>query len=278
VFPWIYGFHWTPMHIAFLTIFGGVVAVVGATVIIALRRTRRSLSGSALDKMKWMSEFEDLPLFARACRHQMTGETPSRTCHREFECRKCATHSLFLAKLSPELSADTPDQSLYGLAMPLDRYYHRGHTWVKPSDDGCFTVGLDDLALRMIGRPDQIELPAVGAEISAQGTGWVMKKGNASLRVLAPVDGVVVEQGKEDAGWYLKIRPREDSKTDLTHLLRGTEVRPWILREIERLELTLSPAGLGFSLADGGELVDEMSQQAPEVDWDGVWGAILLQA
>ena len=94
--------------------------------------------------------------------------------------------------------------------MPLDRYYHRGHTWVQPADDGCFTVGLDDLALRMIGKPEQIELPAVGTEISAQGTGWVMKKGKASLRVLAPMDGVVVEQGTEEAGWYLKIRPKDE--------------------------------------------------------------------
>jgi glycine cleavage system H lipoate-binding protein len=277
VFPWIYGFHWTPMHIAFLSIFGCVVVVVAATVLIALRRTRLSLAGNSLEKLQWMSEFEDLPLFARACRHQMTGETPSRTCHKEFDCRKCATHSQFLARLSPELTPAMADQSLYGLAMPLDRYYHRGHTWVRPAGDGSFTVGLDDLALRMIGKPERVDLPAVGVEISAQGTGWVMKKGNASLRVLAPMDGVVVEQGKEETEWYLRIRPK-DGNANLTHLLRGTEVRPWILREIERLELALSPAGLGFSLADGGELVDEMSQQAPEVDWDGVWGSILLQA
>jgi hypothetical protein len=97
------------------------------------------------------------------------------------------------------------------------------------------------------------------------------------LRVLAPIDGVVVEQGTGEAGWFLKVRPK-NGNADLTHLLRGTEVRPWILREIERLELALSPNGVGFSLADGGELVNEMSQQAPEIDWDGVWGTILLQA
>ncbi len=277
MFPWIYGFHWTPMHIAFLTIFGGVVAIVAATVVIALRRTRKSLSHKSLERLQWESEFEDLPLFARACRHQMTGETPSRTCHQEFDCRRCATHSLFLAKQSPELTAASPDQSLYGLAMPLDRYYHRGHTWVKPEDDGTYTIGLDDLALRMIGKPEQVDLPAVGAEIAAQGTGWTMRKAKASLRVLAPMDGVVVEHGNEETGWFLRIQPK-DGKANLTHLLRGSEVRPWTLREIERLELSLSPNGLGFSLADGGELVDEMHQQAPEVDWDGVWGAILLQA
>jgi glycine cleavage system H lipoate-binding protein len=277
VFPWIYGFHWTPMHIAFLTIFGCVVIVVAATVVIAVRRTRRSLSQQSVEKLQWMSDVKALPLFARACRHQMPVETPSRTCHQEFECRKCATHSLFLAKQSPELAPETTDQSLYGLAMPLDRYYHRGHTWVKPEDDGCYTVGLDDLALRMIGKPEQVELPAPGTEITAQGTGWMMKKGKATLRVLAPMDGVVVAQGSDDAGWFLRIKPK-NGKADLTHLLRGSEVRPWILREIERLELSLSPNGLGFSLADGGELVDEMSKHAPEVDWDGVWGAILLQA
>src|SRR5512143_870477 len=122
------------MHIAFLTIFGCVVIVVAATVVIAVRRTRPSLSQQSVEKLQWRSEFEDLPLFARACRHQMTGETPSRTCHQEFDCRKCATHSLFLAVQSPELAPAQADQSVYGLAIPLDRYYHRGHTWVRPED------------------------------------------------------------------------------------------------------------------------------------------------
>jgi hypothetical protein len=35
---------------------------------------------------------------------------------------------------------------------------------------------------------------------------------------------------------------------------------------------------VGVSLADGGELVQDMWKQAPQVDWDGVWGEMFLQA
>ena len=69
-----------------------------------------------------------------------------------------------------------------------------------------------------------------------------------------------------------------DQERDLRHLLRGSEVKPWVMRELERLQIALSPAGVGTSLADGGELMPEMWKQAPQKDWDGVWGEIFLQA
>lgn len=277
MFPWIYEFRWTPVHVIFLGVFFTVAMVVVATVLVALRRTGRTFASRASEKLQWLSDFEDLPAAARACRHQISGETAHRTCHNEFDCRACATHPRFLERRSPALEPEGREDTLYGLSMPLDRYYHRGHTWVRPEADGTVTVGLDDLGRRMIGAPDAIELPAVGSEVAVHGTGWVMKKGKASLRVLAPVDGVVVEQGNGGAGWYLRIRPK-DAAAGLAHLLRGAEVRPWIMREIERLELALSGDGIGLSLADGGELVEDMAVQAPDVDWDGVWGTMLLQA
>lgn len=277
MFPWIYEFHWTPMHIAFLGIFFAVATVVALTFVTALRRTGRVFTEKAQEKLQWMSEFEDLPTAARVCRHQMNGEIAQRTCHSEFDCRECTAHPRFTGCYAPQLEAASAGESLYGLSMPLDRYYHRGHTWVKPEANGDLTIGLDDLGRRMLGSPDAVELPAVGSEIIAQGTGWTMKKGKASLRVLAPIDGVVVEQGSPASGWYLRVRPK-DGTANVTHLLRGSEVKPWTLREIERLEIALSSDGLGMSLADGGELIEDMSKHAPEVDWDGVWGTMLLQA
>ena len=55
-------------------------------------------------------------------------------------------------------------------------------------------------------------------------------------------------------------------------------MKPWVMRELERLQIALSPAGVGTSLADGGELMPEMWKQAPQKDWDGVWGEMFLQA
>ena len=69
-----------------------------------------------------------------------------------------------------------------------------------------------------------------------------------------------------------------EPKVETRHLLRGEEIKPWIMRELERLQVAVSPEGVGVSLADGGELVQDMWKQSPQVDWDGVWGEMFLQA
>ena len=54
-------------------------------------------------------------------------------------------------------------------ASPRERYrrirrpgrplYHRGHAWLKPEEDGTVTIGLDDLASRLVGKPDKRRAP-----------------------------------------------------------------------------------------------------------------------
>ncbi|MGH7457121.1 MAG: hypothetical protein ACRENG_37570 [bacterium] len=51
----------------------------------------------------------------------------------------------------------------------------------------------------------------------------------------------------------------------------GAEIRPWIMREIERLQLALASEDLGMSLADGGVPVEDLSQGYPERLGHGVW-------
>ncbi len=50
----------------------------------------------------------------------------------------------------------------------------------------------------------------------------------------------------------------------MRHLRRGAEIRPWIMREIERLQLTLAPEVIGMSLAGGDVPVEDLSQGYPE--------------
>lgn len=277
MFPWIYEFHWSVGHLIFLGLFFSIAAIVATTIVLALRRSRKTLADQGHELIQWKSEFEDLPGAVRACRHQITGEAKGRICHNEFDCRSCAAHPQFLARKSPALAPGQPGEECYGVILPLDRFYHRGHTWVKAEEDGTYTIGLDDFGTKMVGTPDAVELPDVGSTLTANGTGWTMRKRTSSLRILAPVDGVVVEQGGADRGWYLRIRT-EGTEQQFRHLLRGDEIRPWILRELERLEYALSPDRMGVSLADGGELMPDMWKHDPDIDWDGVWGAMLLQA
>ncbi len=276
MFPFVYEFQWSPVHIIFLSLFFIVAVVILSTVSLAVLRAYRTFRKRTHESVQWEADFEDLPVAARSCRHQIAGETASRTCNHEFDCRSCSAHRSFLEKHAPSLSPAGREEALYGFAMPLDRYYHRGHTWVKYEGDGVYAIGLDDFGQRIVGTPDAVDLPAVGTSLNANGNGWVIRKGKAVLRVLAPIDGVVVQTGTAHDAWTIRVRGG-DPDTETRHLLRGSEIKPWIMRELERLQMAVSPAGVGMSLADGGELVQDMWKQAPQVDWDGVWGTMLLQ-
>lgn len=277
MFPWVYEFRWSANHIIFLGIFFSVAIVIASTVALAAIRVFKDFKKKKDETIQWEADFEDLPAAARVCRHELTGEIKHRTCDHEFDCRSCKVHPVFLAKYDPELSESNAEQTVFGFNMPLDRRYHRGHTWVRNEGDGIYTIGLDDFGARMIGNPDVVELPQPGTLIQANGKGWLIKKQNSTLRILAPIDGEVIERGTPDKGWYIKVRA-EESDTATRHLLRRAEIRPWIMREMERLQLSLSTDNVGMSLADGGELVPDMWKQAPNVDWDGVWGGMFLQA
>lgn len=275
MFPWVYEFRWSLGHVIFLGIFFSVLGTVFGSVVTAALRSRRDLRARRDDAIRWHGEFADLPRAARACRHELSGEVPNRTCDHEFDCRSCATHPTFLAHAAPA-PAD-PNSDAFGIAMPADRLYHRGHAWVKPEEDGLYTIGLDDFAARLLGRADAVELPPPGTELKANGTGWHMVAGEARVRILAPIDGVVVDQGSVDKGWLLKVQGSSD-EVATRHLLRGSEVRPWVLRELERLQFSLAAAGTGATLADGGELVGDVRSAYPQLDWDNVCAPFFLEA
>jgi len=253
-----------------------VIVVVAATLIAATLRARRALVGQAsacqIDRIRWNSEFHDLPQRDRVCRHVLTGEFKSRECPHAFDCRQCQTHARLIGK-HPLAPAGEPEEDLFGMSFPLDRFYHRGHTWAHLEPDGTMTVGLDDLGRRLLGVPDAVDLPQPGARIYANGPAFRVRKRDADVRVLSPVDGEVVETGGPGRPWYLRVRPEP---LDVTHLPRGSEIRPWLMREMERLQLALSSEGAAPSLADGGVPVADIAASYPDADWDAVCGEMFL--
>ena len=277
MFPGIYDFRWDAGHIIFLGIFYAVLVIVASTMAIALRRTISDFRGNRADAMRWHAEFEELPDPWRRCRHELTGEIASRLCPNAFDCRECTEHPKFLAARTVGMLPEIRDRRVAGFEVPADRLYHRGHTWVKQEQGGIVTVGLDDLATHLIGRPDSIRLPEIGSRVLANGTGWRAKKEGVTVRVLSPVDGEVVEVGGPDKGWYLKVKP-EGGRADLRHLLTVTEAKQWMLREVERLQTSMASEGVGAALADGGVPVDDIAAAIPANRRDEVFGMMFLNA
>jgi glycine cleavage system H lipoate-binding protein len=269
MFPGVDGFHWTFGHIFFLSVFVAVALTILVTLALATLRTARDLRTGKAAGICWHADFGELPEAERRCRHELAGRVEHRTCPNAFDCRSCPDYARF-ADLAPTVEPRT-----YGMNYPGDRFYHRGHTWVRPETDGTFAVGLDDMAERIVGKPDTVELPAAGTEIELQGPAWKMSKNRQTIRVRAPLEGTVVATGGAGQGWYLKLRPR--GQANLRHLLRGAEVPGWLAGELDRLQLQLTQPDSSPSLADGGILVSGLMDAMPKADWDAALAATFLE-
>jgi glycine cleavage system H lipoate-binding protein len=274
MFPGVHGFHWSPIHVIFVGAFLLVLATILVTLSMSLWRLLTDFRRNRIEPIRWHSDFEDLPEADRRCRHELQGIINRRTCPNGFDCRKCELHPALESKGLTACAQSAPVD--LGILLPTDRYYHRGHTWAKPEMDGTITIGLDDLARRMIGTPEQVILPQEGERLQTNAPAWRMQTAGTEIRILSPVDGEVVARGGPMEGWYLRIRPASP-QVNLSHLLAGTEVSHWMRREMERLQIVLTPQGMAPSLADGGVPVENMPKAHPKADWDNVLGRMFLE-
>ncbi len=275
--PGIHGFHWEAGHLIFVGLFLIVAVVIGATGLTAALRSGRNFRKNRADAIIWKHDFQDLPDIEKKCRHELDGVFQARTCDRAFDCRSCPTHANLLEKgtigqTAPVVQTTT---SVAGLKIPLDRFYHRGHSWVHPEADGTATIGLDAFATTIFGRPDKVSFPKVGDRLQLNGTAWRMTKGNRETRVLSPIDAEVLETGCPGGEWFLRVRPQEELCSN-RQLLAGPEVVPWMIREFERLQVALSGTA-GPALADGGTVTEDLAESCTRVEWDQACSALFLE-
>jgi len=268
--PNAYEFHWDLGHVVFLGIFYGVVAIVLLSLALAWRRARRD-EQRRTGSIRWHENFAELPAECRRCRHDFDGLRPGGVCEHGFACEDCARHR----ELEAAAAAGDGDGAPAGVRLPASRRYHRGHTWVEPQDDGTLRVGLDGLALRCVGRPDRVELPALGADLDEGDEAAAVVRGRLQAGITAPVAGRVVDHGNFHDGWLMTLEPAAAARLD--HLLSGRAAEVWMLRELEWLQGALAPAGAAPALADGGVPVGDLVAACPDTDWDAIWGRVLLQ-
>ena len=260
-----------PANVIFLGVFALVILTVVSTLAVAFVSARRAVVRGKAAEMLWHEEFEELAPSAKECRHAFTGELPGRHCERAFDCKGCEKHAQLVAD-----AKELPPPDASGFDVPADRLYHRGHAWLKPLPDGTVAVGLDDLATRLVGKPDAIDLPAVGSRIAENGPALRLKAGRARVRVASPVTGEVVEQGSPEKGFLLRVKPA--GALDTRALLTPREAAAFLTRELDRLQLAISGARGVPALADGGLPVGDLSRAIPDEDRDRVLGEMLLQS
>jgi hypothetical protein len=281
MFPWSPEFVWDAGHVAFFGTLYSVLAAIAVTLAVAGRRALQDAREDGGAAVAWQADFEELPASARACRHRLTGEAPGRVCQNRFDCRRCAEHPRLAALREQGGAADgscpdgVPEEASLGLELPLDRFYHRGHTWARLERDGTVSVGLDGLALRLVGGAAQVALPPLGSRLALNGQAARVRTRAGEVRILSPLEGTVVAHEGAGARFALRLAPA--GPVDTRHLLRGGEARAWALRELERLQLSLGASGERPVLADGGELVADVGATLPRERYDALLGQMLLE-
>jgi glycine cleavage system H protein len=104
--------------------------------------------------------------------------------------------------------------------IPEDLKYTKAHEWVRLEADGSVTVGITDHAQEQLGDLVFVELPQVGAKVTAGKDCAVVESVKAASDVYAPVSGAIVaandkladtpetiNQDPYGEGWMFRVKP-----------------------------------------------------------------------
>jgi len=122
--------------------------------------------------------------------------------------------------------------------VPKDLKYTREHEWAK-QDGGRVRVGITAYAQEQLGDVVFVELPKVGAKVTATKTFGVVESVKAVSDLFAPVSGEVVEVNGElpqkpetvnqdpyGKGWMLVVTP--SSKGEWDQLLTAAQYEEFL--------------------------------------------------
>jgi glycine cleavage system H lipoate-binding protein len=174
----------------------------------------------------------------------------------------------------------TVPQSIYAkanaisrIAVPEGLFFHPGHTWASLAESGIAKVGIDDFARKLFGTIDGIEFKKTTGEVKQGEPLFVIKQGNRTVEMVAPVDGYIKATNAKVAGdpsvlksdtyqhgWLAAIQPT-NLKKNLEKLNIADTAKAWVREEYARLRdffaaTTFENQLVGQTLQDGGPPVE----------------------
>jgi glycine cleavage system H protein len=166
-------------------------------------------------------------------------------------------------------------------------HYHQGHTWARPEGGGVFTIGIDDFAGRLLGKPDSVTLPSVGSRLNQGRKGWSLDVRSKAVDMLSPIGGQVIAVNNDVAsspelvsedpygeGWLMRVHMPE-RKPDLKNLLTGALARAWKDETVASLRRRMT-GNLGMTLQDGGVPVSGFAVHLSADKWHEIVAELLL--
>ena len=111
--------------------------------------------------------------------------------------------------------------------VPQDLKFTKSHEWAKLDDAGVVTVGISDYATKQLGDIVYIELPAVGASVTAAGSFGAIESVKAAVELYSPVGGEVVAANNEveddldtiskdpyGQGWLMRVQASDPAQLE----------------------------------------------------------------
>lgn len=248
----------------------------------------RAIEQKSEKVVSWRQVMQNKKYNQKECRHMLTGRVQFRLCANSYQCHACEFDQALAEKDIQDAPAVTSVRKVSGFDMADNHYYHRGHTWARVEHGGFVRVGIDDFALRLLGRPSDIRLPKLGSQLEQTEVGWTLERDDKEAPMLAPVNGVVMatnykvleqpDAAKKDPygqGWLLVIEPR-NLRQSLKNLLFNQEAAIWLGSEAQKLEaMVMNSYGMSLA-ATGGEMVDDIFGNLPDMKWEDLVHEFLL--
>jgi glycine cleavage system H protein len=178
--------------------------------------------------------------------------------------------------------------SYKGLELATDVALAPGHVWARLSGDEA-SVGADDLMQATLGPVESVDLPAPGRHVVAGEPLFRLHRGPRSLGGRSPLTGTVVavnealrtEPGRINThpftdGWAVRLAG-DDVRRERNGLRLGMHARELFRREVDRLLGVVAAAEGVPTLADGGEVVDEIYRHIDDATWRRLQRAVFAE-
>ena len=235
----------------------------------------------------WQEAMKRMPDMDRVCRHSLTNRIEQRSCAYDYKCATCDFDQFFEDVWTPKSKSMPGEiQQVKGFDVPMDFYFHDGHAWARIESGGYIRIGLDDFALKVLGKAEALDLPLMGKELDQGKVGWGLKRKDNLADVLSPIDGVIMEVNSQlrekpeianrepyGDGWLFMVRT-PDVKETMGKLMVDQSSLAWMNNEVTNLESMIEDVA-GPLAADGGYLAEDIYGNLPDIGWNNLTKAFL---
>jgi glycine cleavage system H lipoate-binding protein len=248
----------------------------------------RSMEKKPPTATSWRHAMRNKPYSEKECRHMLTGRVRYHYCSNGYRCNACEYDQSLDEADFAIASGAVHTSKIAGFQVAGGYYYHRGHTWARIEHGGFVRVGIDDFALRLLGRLSDIQLPRLGSHLEQTEVGWSVAREDKTAAMLSPMNGVVVatnhkisrepDKARHDPygnGWLAVVEP-QGLKKNLKNLLFENEAAAWLRAEAQKLDsMVMGVYGMPLA-ATGGEIVDDIYGNLTQISWDDLIHEFLL--